>query len=122
MRPSHSFLPIELATGHRTSITTSPQRSARRRPADRSCPVWNNGAVSSPADPISLRRSYESGQLSEDGLAPSWREQLQRWYEQASADKRIIDPNAMQVATAGADGLPDVRTVLARGFDEFGVV
>jgi pyridoxamine 5'-phosphate oxidase len=78
--------------------------------------------VSSPADPISVRRSYESGQLSEDGLAPSWRAQLQRWYDQASADERITDPNAMQVATAGADGLPDVRTVLARGFDDLGVV
>lgn len=78
--------------------------------------------MSSPADPISLRRSYESGRLSEDGLAPSWQEQLQRWYDLAAADERITDPNAMQVATAGADGLPDVRTVLARGFDDLGVV
>ncbi|HJQ01219.1 MAG TPA: pyridoxamine 5'-phosphate oxidase [Jatrophihabitans sp.] len=78
--------------------------------------------MNSPADPLSVRRSYESGQLSEDVLAPSWREQLQTWYDQAAADDRITDPNAMQLATAGADCLPDVRTVLARGFDELGVV
>jgi pyridoxamine 5'-phosphate oxidase len=85
-------------------------------------PIWNNGTVSSPADPISLRWSYESGQLSEDGLAGSWREQLQSWYDQAAADPRITDPNAMQLATADEAGLPDVRTVLARGFDSSGVV
>lgn len=55
-------------------------------------------------------------------MAPTWLEQLRLWYDQAVADDRISDPNAMQLATAGADGLPDVRTVLARGFDEAGVV
>jgi pyridoxamine 5'-phosphate oxidase len=78
--------------------------------------------VSSPADPISVRRSYEYGQLSESSLAGSWREQLQLWYEQAAADARISDPNAMQLATVDAAGMPDVRTVLARGFDDSGVV
>ena len=32
------------------------------------------------------------------------------------------DPNAMAVATVDADGLPDLRMVLMKGFDERGVV
>ena len=68
------------------------------------------------------RRSYRSGELTEDALAPTWLEQLRLWFGQATADARIGEPNAMQVATADADGRPDLRTVLARGFDDAGVV
>src|SRR5262245_31720280 len=32
------------------------------------------------------------------------------------------DPNAMSVATVDADGLPDVRMVLLKGFDDQGAV
>lgn len=32
------------------------------------------------------------------------------------------DPNAMALATAGSDGLPDVRMVLLKGADERGFV
>ncbi len=85
-----------------------------------------NLSGSDPADPLaglaSTRRSYRAGELSEDLLAPTWFEQLRAWFGQAVADERIGEPNAMQVATAGADGRPDLRTVLARGFDATGVV
>ena len=43
------------------------------------------------------------------------------WLELASA-KEPNDPNAMALATTGADGLPDVRMVLLKGFDENGFV
>lgn len=69
-----------------------------------------------------IRRSYVSGMLTENELRPTWLQQLNYWYEQAAEDSRIAEPNAMQVATADADGRPDIRTVLARGFDEAGVV
>jgi pyridoxamine 5'-phosphate oxidase len=36
--------------------------------------------------------------------------------------KEPNDPNAMAIATAGADGLPDVRMVLLKGFDTAGFV
>ena len=36
--------------------------------------------------------------------------------------KEPNDPNAMALATTGADGLPDVRMVLLKGFDENGFV
>jgi len=79
-----------------------------------------------PADPLaaltSARRSYRAGELSEELLAPTWLEQLRVWFGQAIADERIGEPHAMQVATADADGRPDLRTVLARGFDADGVV
>jgi pyridoxamine 5'-phosphate oxidase len=99
---------------------------------------WNNGGVTDPADPApaehpgdtgdplaglaGARRSYLAGELTEDALAPTWLEQLRNWFGQAIGDERIGEPHAMQVATADADGRPDLRTVLARGFDEAGVV
>ena len=73
-------------------------------------------------DLATLRREYGSAELTEGMLAADWLAQLRGWYAIASADERISDPNAMQVATADALGRPDVRTVLARGFDEAGVV
>ena len=73
-------------------------------------------------DPAALRRSYSAGELTESALADSWLAQLQAWYAEAAADVRIGEPNAMQVATVDEAGRPDLRTVLARGFDPRGVV
>jgi pyridoxamine 5'-phosphate oxidase len=88
--------------------------------------VSGSDVGSESADPLawlaSTRRSYGTGELSEAQLAPTWLEQLRSWFGQAIADDRITEPNAMQVATADADGRPDIRTVLARGFDAAGVV
>jgi pyridoxamine 5'-phosphate oxidase len=78
--------------------------------------------VKPPDDPTTLRRSYSSGELTESALADSWLEQLLGWYREAAADVRITEPNAMQVATVDEAGRPDLRTVLARGFDPNGVV
>lgn len=41
------------------------------------------------------------------------------WFEDARA-KEPADPNAMALATVDAGGLPDVRMVLMKGFDESG--
>ena len=43
------------------------------------------------------------------------------WLEQATKSEPN-DPNAMSVATVDADGLPDVRMVLLKGFDAQGAV
>jgi pyridoxamine 5'-phosphate oxidase len=75
-----------------------------------------------PADPSALRRSYSNGELTESALADGWLAQLTAWYDEAAADVRIGEPNAMQVATVDEAGRPDLRTVLARGFDPLGVV
>jgi pyridoxamine 5'-phosphate oxidase len=47
-------------------------------------------------------------------LFASWMEEAQR--------SEPNDPNAMALATAGADGFPDVRMVLLKGFDLAGFV
>lgn len=44
-----------------------------------------------------------------------------RWLDEASRTEPN-DPNAMSVATVDADGLPDVRMVLLKGFDDRGAV
>ena len=43
------------------------------------------------------------------------------WLEEAQASE-INDPNAMALATVDPDGLPNVRMVLLKGFDENGFV
>jgi pyridoxamine 5'-phosphate oxidase len=44
-----------------------------------------------------------------------------RWYEEAEASE-LNDPNAMAIATADANGLPDVRMVLLKHRDSRGFV
>ena len=46
---------------------------------------------------------------------------FETWLEEAERTEPN-DPNAMQVASVDADGLPDVRTVLLKGFDRRGFV
>ena len=46
---------------------------------------------------------------------------FKQWLEEASASEPN-DPNAVALATVDADGLPDVRMVLLKGFDERGFV
>jgi pyridoxamine 5'-phosphate oxidase len=64
-----------------------------------------------------MRRSYTRGGLEEADLAPTWSAMLGRWLDDAEAGG-VREPNAMVVATAGADGRPGVRTVLLKGLDD----
>jgi pyridoxamine 5'-phosphate oxidase len=73
-------------------------------------------------DPAGLRARYTRGALDEADLADSWLAQLSVWFDAAAADPTILEPNAIQLATVGADGRPAVRTVLAKGIDERGIV
>ncbi len=78
--------------------------------------------VPDPSDHLAgMRRSYEAGGLAEEDLAATWLEQLQRWLSEAES-AGITEPNAMVLATAGADGQPAARTVLLKGLDERGLV
>jgi pyridoxamine 5'-phosphate oxidase len=67
-----------------------------------------------------LRRNYD-GRLSEDDLAATWVEQFDRWFADAVA-AGLPEPNAVVVATADADGEPDARIVLMKGYDEAGII
>lgn len=74
------------------------------------------------AEALAARRvQYETAGLDVADVAPDPVEQWQRWYDEAVAAE-VTEPNAMVVATVDADGRPDGRNVLARGFDERGVV
>lgn len=68
-----------------------------------------------------MRRSYGLGGLQEATLAATWLEQFERWLADAVA-ARIVEPNAMVLATADADGTPSARTVLLKGVDARGFV
>jgi pyridoxamine 5'-phosphate oxidase len=64
-----------------------------------------------------MRRAYTLRGLSEGDLAPTWSAMFARWLDDAETGG-ILEPNAMVVATADADGRPNVRSVLLKGLDE----
>jgi pyridoxamine 5'-phosphate oxidase len=68
-----------------------------------------------------LRRSYERDALDESHCARDPLEQFRHWLDQAVAAE-LPDPNAMTVATVGADQRPSTRVVLLKGCDERGFV
>ncbi|MFQ3610963.1 MAG: pyridoxamine 5'-phosphate oxidase [Fimbriimonadales bacterium] len=68
-----------------------------------------------------IRQSYERDALDESQLHPDPIQQLRQWIEEAIAEK-VIEPNAMCLATVDAEGYPDARFVLLRGLDERGLV
>ena len=68
-----------------------------------------------------LRREYASRTLMEEDVSPDPIHQFQTWWMQA-VETEIVEPNAMTLATASADGMPSARVVLLKGFDEAGFV
>jgi pyridoxamine 5'-phosphate oxidase len=69
-----------------------------------------------------MRRSYDRAGLDESALAPTWHQQLRRWFDEAVAAPAVLDPNAVALATADQFGRPAVRTVLVKRLDEGGIV
>jgi pyridoxamine 5'-phosphate oxidase len=68
-----------------------------------------------------LRKSYEQGELDESHSAADPLQQFALWFEQALKSE-LPEPNAMTVATVGADNRPSTRVVLIKGFDARGIV
>src|SRR5215213_8407530 len=71
-------------------------------------------------DPAGLRRNYDRARLLEGEADPDPVVQFARWFEEAAASGEVYEPNAVALATVGADGRPSARTVLLKGFDERG--
>jgi pyridoxamine 5'-phosphate oxidase len=67
------------------------------------------------------RKSYERDALEEEAAAPDPRRQFETWMDEAFAAK-VPEPNAMTLATVGADGRPSTRIVLIKGCDARGIV
>lgn len=68
-----------------------------------------------------LRRDYTKDGLRRSGLDADPFKQFGVWFEQACSAE-VLEPNAMTLATAWADGRPTQRTVLLKKYDERGFV
>jgi pyridoxamine 5'-phosphate oxidase len=67
------------------------------------------------------RRDYHVGTLGPDDVADGPLRAVRRWLDEAIAAE-LPEPTAVTLATVDADGLPDARVVLLRGFDDRGAV
>jgi len=72
-------------------------------------------------DIAALRKSYELAELDEAASKNEPLHQFDTWMQQAIA-AHLPEPNAMTLATVGADGRPSTRVVLVKGYDARGVV
>ncbi len=70
-----------------------------------------------PLDVAAMRQSYERERLTD--VDPDPVKQFGAWFEVACGGE-IMEPNAMMLATADAQGRPSCRTVLLKGFDARG--
>ena len=68
-----------------------------------------------------LRKSYERAELDESASAADPLKQFELWLQQA-LDGQLPEPNAMTLATVGADHRPSTRVVLIKDFDVRGIV
>ena len=71
-------------------------------------------------DIANLRKSYERAELDESASLADPIAQFGLWLQQA-IDAKLPEPNAMTLATVGADGRPSTRVVLIKGVDARGV-
>lgn len=69
----------------------------------------------------SLRQEYKQATLDESSIDPNPFAQFEKWISEA-IKAELPEPNAMTLATVDADGRPDARTVLAKQFDDRGIV
>jgi len=73
-----------------------------------------------PTDPAQLRVDYQRASLDEHDVDRDPLRQFARWFEEAVA-ARVPEPNAMTLATVGADGRPAARIVLLKELDARGL-
>jgi pyridoxamine 5'-phosphate oxidase len=66
-----------------------------------------------------IRKDYKLQTLSEKDITKDPFGQFDKWWQEAIRSG-IDEPNAMTLATASADGMPDARIVLLKGFDTQG--
>jgi len=87
-----------------------------------------NAATASACEPASkaigervadLRKDYGQASLDENDVDTDPILQFTRWFEEA-LKAEVNEPNAMSVATVGADGRPSSRIVLVKQFDARG--
>jgi pyridoxamine 5'-phosphate oxidase len=74
-----------------------------------------------PPDVAAMRRQYNRGALREAEMLADPLAQFTAWFRDALS-AQILEPNAMSLGTAGADGRPLLRTVLLKNYDARGFV
>ncbi|TAK93399.1 MAG: pyridoxamine 5'-phosphate oxidase [Aquabacterium sp.] len=74
-----------------------------------------------PHDLAQMRKSYEQAELDESHVLPQPINQFHHWFDEAVKAK-ALEPNAMTLATASADGRPSTRVLLLKGADASGLV
>ena len=68
-----------------------------------------------------MRKDYTMAGLLEKDLAKNPFRQFEKWFQEAEAAK-VLEPNAMTLATTGRDGRPAARIVLLKACDGRGFV
>jgi pyridoxamine 5'-phosphate oxidase len=68
-----------------------------------------------------LRKEYSLAGLTEKDLARDPFRQFEKWFQEAEASK-LVEPNAMVLATATREGKPSARTMLLKSVDGRGFV
>lgn len=68
-----------------------------------------------------IRKEYKLRTLSEKDVHPDPFRQFDIWWQEAIRSN-LEEVNAMTLATASADGMPDGRIVLLKGFDKNGFI
>lgn len=68
-----------------------------------------------------IRTRYQKFELLESSAAPDPIVQFEQWFKQA-LHSQVLEPTAMTLATADAQGRPSARTVLLKEFDAQGFV
>jgi pyridoxamine 5'-phosphate oxidase len=68
-----------------------------------------------------LRRDYSRARLDEANVSQDPVAQFDRWFAEAR-EAKVMEPNAMALATATREGSPSVRMVLLKGVDQRGFV
>src|SRR6186713_1198848 len=66
-----------------------------------------------------IRKDYKLQSLSEEDISHNPFSQFAKWWKEALGSG-VDEVNAMTLATASADGMPDGRIVLLKGYDEKG--
>lgn len=74
-----------------------------------------------PHDLAQMRKSYERAELDEAHVRPDPLDQFHHWFD-AAMHAKVLEPNAMTLATADAQGRPSTRVLLLKGADERGLV
>jgi len=68
-----------------------------------------------------MRRDYKRSELDESSVDANPFVQFEQWFGEVR-NAELPEPNAMVVATANAEGMPNIRAVLLKIFDERGFV